>query len=328
MEVGQFFIYLFSIIIGGAGAWMVSVYGHRMSLTVQPNERSSHRHATPNGGGVGIMASFIAVALVFKLPVTFWMPAALLSVVSLFGDRFEISFLIRLAVQFSAAFILLFGLGEQQTAVTDNYLILTLAAIFIVGTANYYNFMDGINGIAGITGIVGFGLLAIITHNDHAGSNMFELNVALVLGCVGFLPFNFPRARVFMGDVGSILLGFVFAAMVVSCSKSLLDFLCYASFLFPFYADEITTAIVRLKDHEKLWQPHRRHLYQLLANECRIDHWKVSIGYGIGQLAVGLSVLAFRNQGLLTFLSLMGFYFLIFIMLSNVIRKKVAALVR
>ena len=328
MEVSQFIIYLLSIILGGAGAWMVSTYGHRMSLVVQPNERSSHRHATPNGGGVGIMACFIATAWVLRLPATFWIPAASLSIVSLLGDRFDISFLIRLAVQFLVAFIFLFGLGEQQTAVANNYIVLTLAAIFIVGTANYYNFMDGINGIAGITGIVGFGLLAIITHNDHAGTNMFELNVALALSCCGFLPFNFPRARVFMGDVGSILLGFVFAAMVVRCSYSLLDFLCYASFLFPFYADEITTAAVRLKDREKLWQPHRRHLYQLLANECGIDHWKVSIGYGIGQLAVGLSMLGFQNRGFIAILSLMGFHFLIFIMLSNVIRKKVTALVK
>jgi Fuc2NAc and GlcNAc transferase len=128
-----------------------------------------------------------------------------------------------------------------------------------------------------------------------------------------------------MGDVGSILLGFVFAALVIWCSTNFLDFLCMASFLFPFYADEITTEIIRLKDGEKLWQPHRRHLYQLLANECQIAHWKVSFGYGLGQLTVGLSTLIFKTFGVLMISSLIWLYFFIFIVISNVVRKKAAA---
>ena len=93
-----------------------------------------------------------------------------------------------------------------------------------------------------------------------------------------------------MGDVGSILLGFVFAGMVVFLSGNLLDFICMAGFLFPFYADELNTMIVRLRDGENLTKPHRRHLYQLLANEYGIAHWKVSLGYGLFQLIVGISI--------------------------------------
>ena len=143
--------------------------------------------------------------------------------------------------------------------------------------------MDGINGIAGITGIVGFGLLAFSAFLSGSDSSFVTLAICMSLSCLGFLPFNMPRARVFMGDVGSILLGFVFAGMVIWLSRNLLDFICLSAFLFPFYADEFTTMAVRIRDGENLTHPHRRHLYQLLTNEKGISHWKISVGYGLAQ---------------------------------------------
>ena len=140
-------------------------------------------------------------------------------------------------------------------------------AVFIVGTANFYNFMDGINGIAAITGIVGFGLLALYSFLSESYSSFAVLSVCIYFSCLGFLPFNMPKAKVFMGDVGSILLGFTFAGMVVWLSKNPLDFICLAAFLFPFYADELTTMAVRIRDGDNLLRAHRRHLYQVLANE-------------------------------------------------------------
>ena len=133
-----------------------------------------------------------------------------------------------------------------------------------------------------------------------------------------------PKARVFMGDVGSILLGFVFAGMVVWLANSLIDFICLSAFLFPFYADELTTMYVRLRDGENLTHPHRRHLYQLLANEKGISHWKVSVGYGLLQLVVGLSVLLLRDFGSVIVLSLLAAYFGAFIVVSSSIRKNLA----
>jgi Fuc2NAc and GlcNAc transferase len=117
---------------------------------------------------------------------------------------------------------------------------------------------------------------------------------------LGFLPFNMPKARVFIGDVGSILLGFVFAGLVVLLSKSFLEFVCLVGFLFPFYADELTTEYVRLRDGENVLKPHRRHVYQLLANEMGVDHWKVSVGYGVLQAVVGIGALVLRGYGTLT----------------------------
>jgi Fuc2NAc and GlcNAc transferase len=95
--------------------------------------------------------------------------------------------------------------------------------VFIVGTANFYNFMDGINGIAGITGVVAFGLLALFGHLHGAGEGMVLCSLCLGAACLGFLPFNMPRARVFMGDVGSVLLGFLFALLVIFLARDLKD---------------------------------------------------------------------------------------------------------
>jgi Fuc2NAc and GlcNAc transferase len=94
-----------------------------------------------------------------------------------------------------------------------------------------------------------------------------------------------------MGDVGSVLLGGAFGCLVYLASDSFLDFACLAAFLLPFYVDELTTMTVRLRDGERLTQPHRRHLYQLLANEKGWPHWQVSLGFGVLQLLVGLSTL-------------------------------------
>ena len=111
------------------------------------------------------------------------------------------------------------------------------------------------------------------------------------------MPFNLPRARVFLGDVGSITLGFLFAGLVVYLSRSPLDFICSAGFLFPFYADELISVFVRLRKGQNLLIPHRVHLYQLLANEMRISHWKISVGYGLVQLSLGLVLLAVKPLG-------------------------------
>jgi Fuc2NAc and GlcNAc transferase len=190
-----------------------------------------------------------------------------------------------------------------------------------VATANFYNFMDGINGIAGITGIIGFALLAIYLHLNQGLAPLGIVAISISLACLGFIPLNLPKARVFMGDVGSILLGGAYGCLVYLASKSPLDFICMVSFLFPFYADELTTMMVRLREGEKLTQAHRRHLYQLLANEQSIPHWKVTLGYALLQLAVGLSVLLVKSRGIVVVLSLLLFYYVLFSITTYCYRK-------
>jgi len=156
----NFFLYLICIALSGAGAWLVGRYGYRLELLDKPNERSSHRAATPKGGGIGILAGFLFSALLMKVSVFLWVPAVLLSVISFVGDRYHLSPIFRLLFQFAASFIFLLGLWNGHPLSSAGYLIIIPLSVYIVGTTNYFNFMDGINGIAGISGLVGFGLLA------------------------------------------------------------------------------------------------------------------------------------------------------------------------
>lgn len=316
-------LYVISFLLGGTGAWSIVKWGGKLSLFDKPNLRSSHKTVTPKGGGIGILAAFFVCSIAFKIPKSFWIPAVFLSLFSFWGDRSEITPKIRLLVQFAAGTILLTGILMEKGSGFAAYAWMPLLAIFVVGTANYYNFMDGINGIAGITGVVGFGLLGGFALAGDAAPQLIMLCGCMSFACLGFLPFNMPGARVFMGDVGSILLGFVFAGIVVYLSGNLLNFVCTAGFLFPFYADELTTVMVRLKDGEKLSRPHRRHLYQILANEYKISHWKVSLGYGLLQLMVGISVFWLKRAGITVVISLILLYFCTFSILSFTLRNHV-----
>ena len=297
--------YISSVLLSGAGAWAVSRFALRCNLIDVPTDRSSHSVSTPKGGGVGILAAFVLASALLGISPGIWIPAAVVSLVSLYGDRYGLSPKIRLFAQFAAAALFLYMAGPQA-GFLPSVTAWLLLFIFIAGTANFYNFMDGINGIAGITGVIGFGFLAFYSFQWGGDAPLTALALCVSLSCLGFLPFNIPGARVFMGDVGSVLLGFLFAQMVVLFSKSLLDFVCLISFIFPFYADEITTMGMRLKSRDDLVMPHRRHLYQLLANELGIPHWKISVGYGLFQLAVGGCVLILRPFGAISVLLLLA----------------------
>ncbi|MBE3145224.1 MAG: glycosyltransferase family 4 protein [Planctomycetes bacterium] len=303
---------LFAIVLGALGAFMVSRIGCCLGLVDQPTTRSSHSRTTPKGGGVGMAAAFLVTSIVLDMPIAFWLPLGVMAGLSLRGDQVEISPKLRLPAQLILMGILVIGTAGGIYQDIPRILIALFWTVFIIGTANFYNFMDGIDGIAGISGVVGFGLLAFATYKDH--SEVSLLSACMALACLGFLPFNLPRARVFMGDVGSIVLGGVFAGLVYLASHTLLDFLCMASFLFPFYADELTTMFVRLRDGENLTQPHRRHIYQLLANERQIPHWRISTDYGLFQLLVGVSVLFAKTFGVAVVLAVLASWFFLFVL--------------
>ena len=313
-------LYLVSFILAGVGAWVVARFAYRWGMVDIPSDRSSHTQPIPKGGGIGILAAFVLSSLLLNIPSGFWLPVTVLALISFYGDRFELSLRCRLPVQLGAALVFLstglfcdyhpaLFLSIFPLSPLHSILWMLFLTVFIVGTANFFNFMDGINGIAAITGIVGFGLLALYSFLSDRDSLFVVLSICISLSCLGFLPFNMPKAKVFMGDAGSILLGFVFAGMVVWLSKSLLDFVCLAAFLFPFYADELSTMAVRIRNGENLMRPHRKHLYQLLANEKRISHWKISVGYGVLQAVVGIGALVLRGYGTLTIIFFLGVCF-------------------
>jgi UDP-N-acetylmuramyl pentapeptide phosphotransferase/UDP-N-acetylglucosamine-1-phosphate transferase len=317
------YLFIICLLFGGAGGWLILRCGKFLGLLDKSNNRSSHKGVVPKGGGIGILAAFVFASLFLEKHFAFWLPTSIIALVSLLGDRIEISPKIRLLLQFMAALILIiFSPFSRELSAFWFFFY----AVFIVATANWYNFMDGINGIAGITGIVGFGLLALFGFINNVDGFFTMLSICLALSCIGFLPFNLPKARVFMGDVGSILLGFVFAAIVIIASKTFLDFICLAGCLFPFYADELVTMAVRLKDGENLLNPHRRHLYQVLANEMGIAHWEVSLGYGVFQFFVGLSLFSASLLGIFLVIIILVIIFGGFVWVNYYVRERIANL--
>lgn len=322
-----------AIAAGAFCAFITARYAWRFGLVDRPGDRSSHRIPTPKGGGSGILLAFIFTSLCLNLSPLFWGPAVLLSMVSYAGDRIHISPVFRLIVQLAAAFTVLWSIStplldgagfsaSEEVQVFSAGCAVLAGVVYIAGTANFYNFMDGINGMAAITGITGFSLMAV--HGVWTGDDiaMAVLAVSTACACLGFLPFNVPSARCFMGDVGSILLGFLFGVMVLSEADSLVEAAVLCSFIFPFYADELITMVERIRDGERLTAPHRRHLYQVMANEAGVPHWKISTGYGVFQLITGISVWSASAVGSVWVFPLLLFYTLFFLLVNNSIKAK------
>jgi Fuc2NAc and GlcNAc transferase len=309
---------LISFVIGLVGSFLVATRGFDWGLVDSPTARSSHRIPVPKGGGIGILVIFVGGAIWWQIPWTLWIPACIVSLVSLLGDYREISFKIRLAIQVGSATIfcgsVFFGISVSEVSLWISVLLFVFGVLYITATANYFNFMDGINGIAGLTGTIVFSCLGLF--GLFAGKDIAWVAPAFGIAavCLGFLPLNFPRAKLFMGDVGSVLLGFLFASWVLWFSQSLLEFVVLTSFLFPFYVDELSTLIVRIKDGDRLTKAHRRHIYQILVNQAGLSHAVVTVFYGFIQIVVALlSWMAMREDvilllGLLIFLSGVFFF--------------------
>lgn len=314
---------ILSIVLSASGAMGIIKWGHFVGLTDHPDQRSSHTVPVPKGGGIGILFAFVASSVLLDIPKIFWMPVFLISMVSFYGDRVETPAVRRLIIQFACAILFLAGGHYFYDPPIMNVLSFFLLTVFVVGTANFYNFMDGINGIAAITGIIGFGMLAIWGIFSDQNISLIILCLCMALACLGFLPFNVPHASVFMGDVGSILLGFVFSGIIVLFSDNWVDFMCMAGFIFPFYADELSTMAVRIKEGDSLKEPHRKHIYQLLVNELGISHWKVSVYYGGGQLLIGVALFILRPLGVLPVFFTLMIGFVTFLYMARCVRQKV-----
>lgn len=298
-------------------------YGDMIGTIDIPNGRSSHHVNIPKGGGFGILAAFVLFSLILEISIFIWIPALIMSLISFWGgDKHLLSVKQRLLIHFGCSLVFsIFFLYSKQFGY-GSYMICLPISVFIVGTANFYNFMDGIDGIAGITGFIGFSLVAFYGRISGVESVYVVLSLSVAFACLGFLCFNIPKAKIFLGDVGSILLGFLFACLIIVLSEDLVDFFVMAGFLAPFYFDEIFTMLFRIRIREPLIKPHRKHIYQILANEAGIGHCWVSLGYGVLQIVIGLSAILIKPTGLFFLLGTYFIYSLIFAGFSIMIRRK------
>lgn len=292
---------------------MIKRYGDRIGTVDVPNRRSSHHREIPKGAGLGLLMALVVSGMVLAIPFFVWVPALVISLASFWGaDKHILPVIHRLAIHFGCSLFFLFFLLCSRQVDGVMYVVWLPVLIFIVGTANFYNFMDGIDGIAGIIGFLAFSLIAVYAWVSGMSVSFILLSLAMSSACLGFLCFSFPRATVFLGDVGSILLGFLFACLVVFLSRDFSDFLVMTGFLSMFYFDEIFTMIVRLRDRDSLVEPHRRHIYQILANEAGIRHWKIALGYGLSQLMIGAVAMLIQPRGVWYLFVMYGVFALMF----------------
>jgi UDP-N-acetylmuramyl pentapeptide phosphotransferase/UDP-N-acetylglucosamine-1-phosphate transferase len=248
----------------------------------KPNLRSSHKHITLRGGGIIFLAAAWIYCLFFGLNYPWFMVGlTAICAVSFIDDIHSIPNRIRLLVHFAAMLLMFQQLGILTT---ENWWQIIPALILCTGIINAYNFMDGINGITGAYSISILVPLIIVNQQLNFIDNLF-LWVALI-GVMIFCIFNFrKRARCFAGDVGSVgiafILVFALGALIISSGR-----LWYLIFLAVYGVDAILTICHRLMLHENIFEAHRKHVYQLMANELKIPHTIVSTIYMMLQLAI------------------------------------------
>ncbi|MCF6324143.1 MAG: glycosyltransferase family 4 protein [Gammaproteobacteria bacterium] len=243
-----------------------------------PNERSLHLIPLPRAGGVAILAAFFTgiILLIPLLGVTLH-PVLLLctliiAVISFLDDCYSLSAGLRFIIHVCTAVLLVMngfalevlelpGLSWQWPA----FVAVFVSACFIVWLINLYNFMDGMDGFAAGMAMIGFSCFALLGWN--AGHLLFiSANLILVASVAGFLLFNFPPAKIFMGDSGSSTLGFLVAAYSLWASAEGIFPVWVGLLVFsPFIVDASVTLMRRIVARERVWEAHKRHFYQRLV---------------------------------------------------------------
>lgn len=273
--------------VSAAGTWGARRYALRRRLVDEPGERRSHAVATPRGGGLGPVLG-ILVALLASGTAGAWHAAGAVLAVALIGgwdDHRPLSARLRLAVHALAAGVLAWGIVPAG-APPMTFALVAIGAVVLV---NVWNFMDGIDGLAASQAA----LVALSACLGPRAPVLWSAGVAAA--CAAFLPFNFPRARIFLGDIGSGALGMALAAVAcraaVDARTGALPLLLPAS---AFLVDAGLTLARRVLRGERWWEAHAQHLYQALAR--RHGHVRVTAAYAAWTaLSVGAAaVLAAR----------------------------------
>jgi UDP-N-acetylmuramyl pentapeptide phosphotransferase/UDP-N-acetylglucosamine-1-phosphate transferase len=286
----------FSVVLVGAAAALLAsaggtygLYrmGARFTVLDHPNERSLHTRPVPRGGGLAIVLAAVLTSAVGSyfttLPSEFFVlgvAGLVVVVISFIDDQRALSAGIRIATHIVAAALAVYAgyrvphdLLPGYTLVLAGPVSIAVSILFVVWMTNLYNFMDGMDGFAGGMAVFGFGGLAIF--GVLAGNVPFAFaNAIIAAASGGFLLFNFPPARIFMGDVGSALLGFLAAAfMLWGGQGGVVPFWAALLLFSPFIVDATYTILRRGVRRERIWEAHRSHIYQRLV-QCGWGHRK------------------------------------------------------
>jgi Fuc2NAc and GlcNAc transferase len=285
---------LFFLLLAFSLSFFLTIFIRKYAISHQvvdvPNERSSHTLPTPRGGGVAIVVSFllllIAAGLAGYVDTRHWLgfcvAGALVAILGFLDDHQHVAAGWRFLGHLVGAIILLVSLGGLPPitffgALVDLSLVGgVLACIGLVWLLNLYNFMDGIDGIASLEAVsvcVAGALIAYLAGYEQGIITPLLLAAAVT----GFLLWNFPPAKIFMGDAGSGFLGLIIGGILVQAAWFSPDlFWCWLILLGVFVVDATFTLFVRLARGEKIYQAHRSHAYQSASRRYK-SHKTVSL---------------------------------------------------
>lgn len=267
----------------------------KFNIIDKPNERSSHSRITLRGGGIifyfGALAYFLTNHWEYPW---FILALTLITFISFVDDIRSISQGLRLMLHFTAMALMFYQWG----LFTLPWWWIIVALIVCTGIINAYNFMDGINGITGGYSLVILGALAYI----NAEITQFvepALIYTVLCSVLVFCFFNFrKKAKCFAGDVGSVSIAFILLFLIGKLILKTEDF-SWIILLAVYGVDSVLTIVHRLMLHENIGLPHRKHMYQLMANELKIPHVVVSLVYMLTQAVIVIGYIYCRNWGYL-----------------------------
>ncbi len=295
---------ILALILSYFGTQSIKRWALNRGVIDVPNQRSSHQDPTPRGGGMAIVVSFIIIFLIVGLFQSstsnlYWgliINGLAISILGFLDDLYTLPRTPRII----AWIVITVGsiiFGIELTTITlpilgviqFGFLSPLVTFLWLIGVTNLFNFMDGIDGLAGFEALIGAGFLAGIAF--YTGNTLvFSISVIIFGAVLGFLPHNFPTAKIFMGDGGSNFLGYVFAALAIIGSQgdqSQIPFIIPVILLSLFLWDGGTTLIKRLPKGRDWLEPHRDHYYQRLTN-LGYSHTKITIFYSALNLLLGI----------------------------------------
>lgn len=296
----------------------------------KPNHRSAHTVVTLRGGGVVYPLAFLLFVgsllfsapkiLPFKSYLLFGAGLLIICVISFIDDILDLSSKLRLVFHFIAVTLLMWFIGVfTQLPIWA----VPIIYVMIIGILNAYNFMDGINGMTGLYSLVILGSLLYVNYNivEFVDERFI---IFPVLASVVFLFFNFrKKAKCFMGDVGSMGIAFwVLALLGLLMIKT--GQLKWILFLTVYGTEVVLTIIERLRLKENIFEAHRRHLYQLFANEKKNSHLVVSAVYALVQLVINIIIIKLDVSEWLVFAALVIPAVLIYLIIKLSVKKQLA----
>ena len=252
----------------------------KCNIIDKPNQRSSHTRTTLRGGGIifyfGTLAFFLANPLEYPW---FIVALTLITFISFVDDIRSTSQLLRLVFHFTAMTLMFY----QWELFSLPWWTIFVALIICTGIINAYNFMDGINGITGGYSLVVLAALAYINKEIVPGFVNQDLIVTVLCAVLVFNFFNFRKqAKCFAGDVGSVSIAFIILFLIGKLIIETENF-SWMILLVVYGVDSVLTIVHRVMLHENIGQPHRKHLYQIMANELKVPHVVVSSIYMVTQ---------------------------------------------